>query len=203
MFRPIYPFVRSRQMVLSSSLNTLNTFFPNRKLFTEAARSLGVSSEQDKTAPKRIYLSRSNQQTYSQRWVKNENQVQEALRKRGFVIIEPGNLPFQEQARAFANADIILGAHGSSFGNLVFAKTGATVIDMMPNHWIEYWGAGGIAERWLLNLTTALDLNYHLVMCNSSAVEVLPANDSSGLQKTGMASTVNIDLLMAAVDAAQ
>jgi capsular polysaccharide biosynthesis protein len=178
-------------LVVASSINTSTTFRPDPELCGGLRQQFSPSR-----APSRqLYLSRSNQSSYSQRSIVNESAVQDMLVAKGFEVLEPGNMTLKAQAEAFSTASVIVGAHGSAFGNLVFASVGALVIDMMPAHWVGYWGDSGIAERWLLNLTAALGLRYRLVLCASDMVRVLPDEDHSGLQKFGMACTVDLDLL--------
>ena len=67
----------------------------------------------------------------------------------------------------------------------------------MPADWVGYWDPvrGTFAERWLLNLSSTLGLGYKVVLCHSRRVQVLPEDDKSGLQKIGIASRVDPDLL--------
>jgi hypothetical protein len=130
----------------------------------------------------------------------NEGELQAFLAARGFEILEPGNMPFAEQVRAFAEAEVIVGAHGSGFGNLIFARPGTVVIDLMPSDWPGYWNIDPPAERWLLNLTSAMDLAYELVLCRSRLVRMLDDGDTSGRQKFGMETDVDLPLLAQVID---
>ncbi len=195
--RPQGSTLRCKRLVTISAMETLETFFPHPALLTGLAAT--VLSGLALGSGRRIYLSRARQTAYSQRSLANEQALTELLAARGFEILEPGNMPFADQARAFAEAAVIIGAHGSSFGNLVFARPGTTVIDLMPAGWVGHWG-GTSAERWLLNMTTALRLNYELVLCPSRTVQLLPEDDQSGLQKTGMESMPDLALVARVLD---
>lgn len=192
--------ISARRVVIASSIDTSTTFLPDRGLCTRLA-SMVMSGLRPLGTGRKLYLSRARQTSYSQRSLSNESAAEAMLRARGFEILEPGNMPFLAQARAFAEADVIVGAHGSAFGNLVFARPGTAVIDLMPADWIGHWPSEPRAERWLLNLTTAMELDYHLILCRSRLVRVLPDDDQSGLQKFGMESEVDCDQLAAAIDA--
>ena len=184
--------LRCRRMITLSSMETLETFFPRPALLEGIGQAVLAGRELGEG--RRIYLSRARQTNYSERRLADEDALVAMLEARGFEILEPANMPFAEQARAFAEASVIIGAHGSGFGNLAFARPGATVIDLMPSTWVGHWG-GTSAERWLLNLTTARGLNYELVLCPARMVRLLPEDDQSGYPKTGMESTPDLDLI--------
>ena len=183
--------IRCLKLILASSIGTSTTFRPDPDLCAGVCRRLSTAEG----GRRMIYLSRANQTSYSQRRLINEDALQAFLRTRGFEILEPGNMTLQAQAAAFAEAAIIVGAHGSSFGNLIFAAPGALVVDLMPADWVGYWVADPPAERWLLNLTTTLNLDYRVLLCHSRLVRELPEDDQSGLQQFRMESTVDLDAL--------
>jgi capsular polysaccharide biosynthesis protein len=189
---------RCNDVLIPNTLTTLNTFLPNPGLCKLPAKALGVDIATGwKSAHEgsRIYLSRENQNNYFARSVDNEVELRAALRALGFIILEPANMRFRDQVQAINNASIIVGAHGSGFGNLIFARAGTAVIDLMPQDWVGFFGAVSGPERWVLNVTTAFDLDYTVLLCRSHVFQQLPESDTSGLQKQGIAATVDIDLL--------
>ena len=103
--------------------------------------------------------------------LENELEVQKALRRLGYAVIEPGNLSFAKQVEIFKQARVVIGAHGSAFGNVVFAQPGAHVIDLMPVDWVYFRDRTGTRERWLLNVTTALSLEYTALLCASRQLD--------------------------------
>lgn len=60
----------------------------------------------------------------------NEAEIEAALAPFGFATIVPGEMTVREQIRRFSRAQVIVGAHGAAFGNLVFAPPGARVIEI-------------------------------------------------------------------------
>jgi hypothetical protein len=110
-------------------------------------------------------------------------------------------MAFHDQVHAINSASLIVGAHGSGFGNLIFARTGTAVIDLMPQDWVGFLGAIGGAERWLFNVTTAFELDYTVLLCRSRVFEHLPESDTSGSQKRGIAATVDLDLVRRIISA--
>jgi hypothetical protein len=189
--------LRCRRLVVPSTLDTSSTFRPNPGLISALRTAVGQLCASP--GRRRLWLTRRNQRSYSHRRLLNEAAVQEILGGLGFETIEPGNMSLRAQIEAFSNAEIVAGVHGSAFGNLAFAAPGTRVVDLMPDTWIDFWGPANTAERWLLRLTTALDLDYALVLCPSDIVRVLPEEDRSGSQHFGMDSRADLDLLARAV----
>jgi hypothetical protein len=188
--------LRCRRLVIPSTLDTSSTFRPNIGLIDALRTASGPLPTRQ--GGRRLWLSRRNQNLFSHRRLLNEEAVQDVLGGLGFETIEPGNMPLRAQIEAFANAEIVAGVHGSAFGNLAFAAPGTRVVDLMPDAWIDFWGPANTAERWLLRLTTALNLNYALVLCPSALIRVLPEEDRSGLQHYGMDFRADLDLLLRA-----
>ncbi len=155
--------VRCSSMLIANTLMTLNTFLPNPDLCKMPAKAIGVDITARWTrqnAGSRIYLSRENQANHFPRGVENEHEVRTALSAMGFAILEPANMSFRDQVAAINNASLIVGVHGSGFGNLIFARPGTAVIDLMPQDWVGFFGVVGGPERWVFNVTTAFDLDY-------------------------------------------
>jgi capsular polysaccharide biosynthesis protein len=67
--------------------------------------------------------------------------VEAMLAERGFVTIDPGAIPVQEQIDHFAAADVIVGIHGAAMTNLVFAKPGVRILELFAPRYIHpcYW----------------------------------------------------------------
>jgi hypothetical protein len=80
------------------------------------------------TAPsRRIYARREG----PRRSVINEDEVIALLESLGFEIVALEGRPVREQAAMFADAEVIVSAHGASLANLVFARPGARVVELM------------------------------------------------------------------------
>ncbi|VXD25014.1 tetratricopeptide repeat protein [Planktothrix paucivesiculata] len=88
--------------------------------------------------PERIYISRGDA-TY--RRVLNEDEVIQFLRPWGFVTVQLETLSFAEQVALFAQAKVIMGAHGSGLTNILFCQPGTQVIEWMSPHYNRhyYW----------------------------------------------------------------
>lgn len=75
---------------------------------------------------RRLYVSRADA---SMRRVANESELIPVLAERGFETVLPGDLGLMEQLRAFAEAEVVLGPHGSGLANLC-ASSRAKVIEL-------------------------------------------------------------------------
>jgi len=79
---------------------------------------------------KKIYLQRLNNKL---RPVANLNKVELLLFKYGFEFIDIGSLNLAEQIKLFQHADIIIGASGAAFTNLLYMKKNAKAINFYPS----------------------------------------------------------------------
>jgi len=104
---------------------------------------------------RRLYLGRSTSRRLS-----NEPLLVPHLLDLGFEVIDPGADGVDARA-AFAEADVIVGAHGAAFADLVFCRAGTRVLEIVPtDHVYPHWFA---ASR-------SCDLDYRFVAADSAAV---------------------------------
>jgi capsular polysaccharide biosynthesis protein len=100
-----------------------------------------------------LYVTRGD--SPNNRIVRNEDELLRALDGRGFRRIDPGQMPVVDQIRAFAEADVIVSAHGSALANIVFASPGACLIELFPRGHVvpDYWklacGVPGLEYRYV------------------------------------------------------
>lgn len=77
---------------------------------------------------RRLYVSRAHVQAGAlRRRVENEDALVPLLRARGFEIVRPELMPFAEQAALFAEAAVVVGAHGAAHTNTIFSTRLALV----------------------------------------------------------------------------
>ena len=112
------------------------------------------------------------------RSVRNEAEVRDLLSGYGFTAVDPGTLSVEEQITTFAQAEIIVGAHGAGLTNLAFASPGARVIELFPAGYLllDYW--------WLASVVPGVDYRY------LSA----PARRRGALRNRGSAIVADIDV---------
>jgi hypothetical protein len=65
----------------------------------------------------------------------NEEQVAIALAEVGFVAIYTDKLTVSDQAKLFANADLIVAQHGAALANLVFSSPETIVVELIGAGW--------------------------------------------------------------------
>lgn len=109
---------------LLSELNKVNAYECGllRKFLMPFAADPPVSG-------KRIYISRQKAGT---RYIVNEEELFRLLKPLGFVFVEMETLSLREQIGLFVKAEIIVGAHGSAFTNIVFSMPGTKLVDILP-----------------------------------------------------------------------
>lgn len=81
----------------------------------------------------RLYISR---QSAGWRVVRNEREVCNLLRARGFTVVDPGSMPFADQLAMFSSAKIIVGAHGAGLVNML-AATNAGVVELFSRRYVN------------------------------------------------------------------
>jgi len=86
--------------------------------------------EPSAATPRRIFVSRSR---CTQRRVTNEAQVEIFLRGRGFTSIFLETMTIEDQARFFANAEIVVAPHGAGLTNAAFCSPGTRLIELFSS----------------------------------------------------------------------
>ncbi len=87
---------------------------------------------------RRIYISRNDA---GYRRVLNEASLLNYLDRYGFERILLSQLSFSDQLELFATADVVLAPHGAGIANVVFSPPGCTVIELMPEDYVNtcFW----------------------------------------------------------------
>lgn len=78
-----------------------------------------------------LYLTRRNVRS---RQMVNEDEVCDLFERRGFRIIDPGSLPFDDVRALFANPACVAGPFGSAFHNLAFSNSRPVNLALISNH---------------------------------------------------------------------
>ena len=60
----------------------------------------------------------------------NEEELTGRLGDLGFVCVDPGELPFDEQVLLFSNARLVVGVHGAGCANLLFAPSDGVFVEL-------------------------------------------------------------------------
>lgn len=80
----------------------------------------------------RIYIARDDAPT---RRVLNSVEVDELMKKHGFVKITMSGKQVSEQAQIFSSAKYICGVHGAALANVVFCQKGAKLLEIFMEGW--------------------------------------------------------------------
>ena len=95
----------------------------------------------DDLAPphRRLYVGRG--QTRNNRRVENEGELFSALEDQGFTKFDPAGLTVAEQVRTFAEASVIVAAHGAALTNVAFCSPATDVVELFAPDYVNpcYW----------------------------------------------------------------
>ena len=112
-----------------------------------------------------------------QRRLLNHAELEEIAAARGFQAFEAHADNHEEQVRRFGEAEIIVAAHGAGLTNLIFARPGATVLELFPED--------GVKSSYLW-LATRMGLNYRALLGepghSKQGFRIAPQRFSAGLQ---------------------
>jgi hypothetical protein len=93
-----------------------------------AARILGtLGIERKARGTRRVWISREHLPE-ARRRIDNFAELAPALASHGFEIVRLEELGFAEQARLFADAEIVTGSHGAGFSNIIFCPPAAKLL---------------------------------------------------------------------------
>ena len=81
---------------------------------------------------KRLYISRRS----SSRSPANERKVEEALKLRGFEIVQTEKLDLKDAINLISTAEIIVGPHGAGLSGQIWMTPGSTCVDLTAS---SYW----------------------------------------------------------------
>lgn len=130
-----FPHVRAEQLVVARG--------PGDELHppwtTEFVRSCTLDGTLRRRPGRNLYLTRGR--SPNNRSILNEEEVTDALGARGFRSLDPSTIGVLDQIREFAEADVIVSAHGAALANLVFSSPGSLVVEMFPGWNVApcYW----------------------------------------------------------------
>jgi hypothetical protein len=107
---------------------TLPNYLQTQKFVTDSITERFLKSEYySEDSPKLVYLSRNRG---GSRRVLNEKELLNYLSQMGFITVYAEELDIEQQAKIFANADIIIAPHGAGLVNLSFSRPNIKVIEI-------------------------------------------------------------------------
>lgn len=144
-------------------------------VYRRAARCGGARARE------RLYLSREH---ISKRRLANELQVQALFEAKGFRVIHPERLEFEEMLQLFARPACVAGAYGSAFLNLAFSVEKPVGLALMPPESegflkeLAFWlGSAGVRFGYLRGEGTADTWTVRLPEVEAAIDEVLRQAD--------------------------
>lgn len=119
--------------------NTISLPNPKKEFFVdkyainfvrEKILSKCVSKENNGNKFRKVYLQRLNNKL---RPISNLRELELFLLKNDFEFVDVGSLNLLEQIELFQTVDIVIGASGATFTNLLFMKKGSVAINFYPS----------------------------------------------------------------------
>lgn len=94
-------------------------------------RVLGGDSKVGESAYKKIFISRRRCKVQR---LSNSIEIEQIFSEHGYQIVFPEEMSFDEEVAVFHRADVIVGATGAAFTNIVFCHEGAKVGIILPSN---------------------------------------------------------------------
>ena len=103
---------------------------------SEWLRSKFLNLKSKKEFPKKIYIDRSDSQSNLKdfRYIVNETEVINLLKKKNFVTVRLSDLNFQEEIKLFNEVEIVVGLHGAGLSNLIWCNKNSKIIELKNKH---------------------------------------------------------------------
>lgn len=99
-----------------------------QKLKSELVNRYVAKTIDDCNYDKKIYLVRRG--TY--RCMKNYQEAENFFTKKGFILVEPHKLSFEDKVKLFHDASEIVGPHSGAFTNIMFCNSNARILVFEP-----------------------------------------------------------------------
>lgn len=128
------------------------------------------------TATDKIYISRAKARI---RRIKNESEVQTVMEAHGFRTYYLEDHSLRDQLDIFSRAKVIAGLHGAGLTNMLFAPSGAQVLELRNEGELGYYH--------FYHLASDLDLSYYYLQCKGDTKDTYRVNvtvDIAMLEKT-------------------
>jgi len=99
---------------------------------SEWLRNKFLNSKSSKIFPKKIYIDRSDSQSNLRnfRYIVNETELIDFLKKKDFTTVRLSDLNFEEEVKIFNEAETVVGLHGAGLSNLVWCNKNSKVIEL-------------------------------------------------------------------------
>tara|TARA_B100001250_G_scaffold40953_1_gene32402 strand:- start:19 stop:1134 length:1116 start_codon:yes stop_codon:yes gene_type:complete len=91
-----------------------------------------LKKKSNKNFPKKIYIDRSDSESNLRnfRYIVNESEVVNFLKKKGFKALRLTDLSFEEEIKLFNNAEVVVGLQGAGLTNLIWSGNKTKIIEL-------------------------------------------------------------------------
>jgi hypothetical protein len=137
-----------------SNVRSLVSVWRRSQVSGSPGRSVLRHRERKRPARRCIYVQRRSDRTLT-----NSDEVERLFEQAGFDLIDP-ILSDEDPRLVFANADVVVGAHGSALADIVFCRPGTSVLELVPtDHVYPYWYCASVAAQ----------IDYSYLACRSTS----------------------------------
>lgn len=130
----------------------------NLKEPTKYIRNLFINTlEKPTNINKRIFITRKGSDVYHRknelrRYILNENELMDTLKKYNFEYVQLEDLNFKEKIQLFMQSEIIISSHGSQLSFISFCDRNSRIVEICNN------GTIGFFNQQILTIGNTLDL---------------------------------------------
>ena len=129
---------RPEEVYLASHIDGRG-IYPDRSVLRLFARLKARLSARRRTPARRrsatrVFISRRDA---GHRVLANEDELWDALRRKGFVRFTPGEASYAEQIEVFSRAGVVVASHGSALTNIGFCRPNASVVEVLPSDYVN------------------------------------------------------------------
>lgn len=131
----------------------------NLKEPTEYIRNLFINTlEKPININKRIFITRKGSDVYHKgvlkRYILNENELMDTLKKYNFEYVQLEDLNFKEKIQLFMQSEIIISSHGSQLSFISFCDRNSRIVEICNN------GTIGFINQQIVTIGNTLDLKF-------------------------------------------
>ena len=182
---PFFQCERLLHVILDNGINMkMNQFIPN--WLNDSFPNSESESERIK-----LYVSRPSN---VRRGIKNEDELIPIFKEFGYTIRTMEGMSVIEQAELFSRADVIASPHGGALTNMVFAKSGAKVLELFGRHvYPYYYGLSAVCGHQYHALLENPNEDYQRLVQHSLAAKAGSANQQR--QTNAQSFDISADLL--------
>lgn len=103
----------------------------------------------DKNVRRKIYVYRNPKRI---RFINNDNEIQEVVRRYGFEVLDCDELNFAEQVELFQQCSHIVSIHGAGLTNIVWRRNAPmTILELFPENYVQptyFWLAKNFGKTY-------------------------------------------------------